>query len=134
MVGVVGVEKDTETKFFSIPSPLRLLREYPFLKTGYGNLILNLDRILSKIDEAFPSHWIKTAKLVLAHTETGARLAPPHALVVEVDEEGNAVRSFHGTNDQLSAICEGFVFGNWMYLGSPYTSMDSIARVPFSGL
>ena len=94
--------------------------------------MLNLHRIMSRIDEVLPLHIFKIAKHVILNTETGARLAPPHALIVELDTQGNVIQSFHGTDGGLRAICEGFVFGDWMYLGSPYASMDYIARVPLT--
>ena len=129
-VGVVAVENDVEGKYLSIPAPLRLFRDYPFLKTGLGNFQLNLMSLVSKIDEFYASHFLKTVKHFVGHLETGSKLAPPHAMIVELDGQGNVVQSFHGTDGSLKAVCEGFAFGDWLYLGSPFSSQDGVARVP----
>ena len=125
-VGIVAVE--TEGRF--LPSPLRLLRDYPSLRIGFGNFINNLINALEWIDSVFPSPLLASSRNLVGDTELGCQLAPPYALVVELDVAGNVIDSLHGTNGVLKAVCEGFAHGNWLFLGSPYASMDFIARVP----
>ena len=129
-IGVVSVEKDKQTKFFTISSPLKLLRENAWLRTAAGNLIMNLINVVDFIDRLYPSPILKTIKFLVGNTETGTLLAPAHALVVRLDASGDVVEALHGTNGQLDKVCEGFAHGKWLYLGSPYAKMDFIARVP----
>ena len=56
-----------------------------------------------------------------ANTEPGAHLAPGYGLVVEYDKEGKVLQSWHSPEGRVRFVCEGFLQGGHMYLGSPYT-------------
>ncbi len=44
----------------------------------------------------------------------------PYGLVIEYDRDGNVVQSWHSPEGKAKFICEAFLHGGHLYLGSPY--------------
>lgn len=100
-----------------------------------AKVIVRLYSLMQLLLEKFNRHvtYIEAFAIMihrLGNTEhSGANMVPAYGLIIEYDQDGQMVQSWHSTDPLMSKICEGYLHNGYMYLGSPYNNFAS--RVPY---
>ncbi|CAL8111724.1 unnamed protein product [Orchesella dallaii] len=86
--------------------------------------ILHIIKIgLYGVNTVLPNEYAAKAEYYAGHLEPIAQMLPKHSIILEVDRNGNVIRSFHGRSkvhhiSEISLDNEG----KFAYLGSPYNT------------
>ncbi len=92
-------------------------------------LLYNTKSLLDFLHDSWPHPLLARAAYWLANTEVAAATAPPYGLVVEYDSEGRPLQSWHSPSGRNRFVCEAFLHGGYLYLGSPYN--EGVKRIKY---
>ena len=110
---------------------LKTLMCNPILAKVIVRLCCFVQAILETINKVIFIEALAIMNYRLGNTEySGANLVQSYGLVVEYDNQGQVVQSWHSVDPMVSKICEGFLHNGYMYLGSPYNNLA--LRVPYN--
>ena len=81
----------------------------------------NLKVLFELLHESWPNPLFARAAYWVANTELGGTaLVRPYGLVVEYGADGKPLQSWHSPEGKNAFVCEAFLHGGYMYLGSPF--------------
>uniref|UniRef100_A0A7G3AXJ9 Putative secreted mucin n=1 Tax=Lutzomyia longipalpis TaxID=7200 RepID=A0A7G3AXJ9_LUTLO len=112
------------------PSLLGSLGKVPLIREFLLKIVHLIQTPFRLISNAFPNVYTQKIYHAIGHFETTSGLFGPRVTILKVDWNGNIVAALHGTDGSLSGICHVLEFGDYYYLGSPFSKYMGRVKVP----
>ncbi|KAK6638704.1 hypothetical protein RUM43_006971 [Polyplax serrata] len=102
-------------------SPLlfQTITHLPLLRKFCACFLSLLQTVLQKIDIIYPHNYFKNGVHLIGHLESISWAMPSNTSLLEVNWNGNIVRSYHGSDGSFPSLSDVMVHNGYLYLGSP---------------
>ncbi|GAB6026396.1 hypothetical protein CHUAL_012599 [Chamberlinius hualienensis] len=106
----------------SQPSPLSKLGPRTTIRKVLARLVYVIRSAVQYIDYVIPSAYTKIVIYKLTHLSTYVNFNSSYGLIIEMNEQGEIIRSLHSPQGTISFISQVTQHGNSLYIGSPWNT------------
>jgi len=99
--------------------PMDAMGRYPLIRKVVARTIHLIQSILNCIEHFCPSRFLKTLASMVSDFRMYKPLDTPYGMILEVNKNGDILRSLHSPDGYMAGISEVALYGDTLYFGSP---------------